>query len=111
MRLDCVRLDTPIWRTYASARGLTSGGIEDQFVRVVLGEVRGDAIQPRRAAVLLFADELGAHVAVVGARCELRLMVYKGTRVEASETPNLQKPPRSFRGPLIQLIGSAVSAI
>lgn len=111
MRVDCALLDTPTWRTYAGARGLISGGINDQLLRVGLGEIRGAEVLPRRAAVLLFADEPGGHLAAAGARCELRLMVYTGTRVESAEIPNLRKPPRAFRGPLIHLIASAVSAV
>ena len=66
MGVDCALLDTLTWRTYASARGLMSGGIKDQLVRVGLGESHGGVVHPRRAAVLLFSDEPGGHLAAVG---------------------------------------------
>ncbi len=111
MAVNFALLDTPTWRTYANARGLVSGGIADQLERVSLAERRGDIVQPRRAAVLLFADEPGGHLGAVGSRCEVRMLVYSGTRIETRQIPNLRKTPRAFRGPLIHLIDSAVRAV
>ncbi len=111
MSIECALLDTPTWQTYAGARGLLSGGVADRLMRVGLAELRNGIAQPRRAAVLLFADEPGGHLAAVGARSEIRLLVYSGTRVEHGQTPNLRKRPRSFRGPLIHLIDGTVRAV
>jgi len=47
----------------------------------------------------------------MGARSEIRLLAYSGTRVEHAEIPNLRKGPKSFRGPLIDLIGKATRAV
>lgn len=111
MRVDCARLSTPTWFTYAKARGLTGSDIADQLLRVDMGELRDGIVCPRRAAVLLFAEEPGGHLAGVSARCELKLLVYSGKHVECTQTPNLRKPPKVFRGPLIHLIDTAVSAV
>lgn len=109
--VDCSLLDTPTWRTYVTARGLTSGSLTDQLLRVGLAVQRGEAVQPRRAAVLLFADEPGGHLGALGTRCELRLLVYRGSHVESGQTPNLRKAPHSFRGPLVHLTDIAVRAV
>jgi ATP-dependent DNA helicase RecG len=111
MEVEWARLDTPAWHTYAKARGLTSGDIADQLRRVDLAALHEGELRPRRAAVLLFAEEPGGHLAGVLARCEIKLLVYSGTRVETSQIPNMRKSPRVFRGPLVDLIGSSVRAI
>ena len=111
MTVDCARLDTPAWRTYVKARGLASGDIADQLLRVDMAELHDGTVRPVRAAVLLFAEEPGGPFAVAGARCEIKLLVYSGTRVETSQIPNLRKSPRVFGGPLVQLIEDSVRAI
>jgi ATP-dependent DNA helicase RecG len=111
MSIDRRLLDTATWRVYASARGFLSGDIGDQLVRVGMAERNAGIVIPRRAAVLLFADEPGGLLAGYGARCEIRLLVYRGSRVENTDTPNLRKQPKSLRGPLIGLIDAAVRAI
>jgi ATP-dependent DNA helicase RecG len=50
-------------------------------------------------------------LAKVGARCEIKLLVYSGTRIETSQIPNMRKSPRVFRGPLVELIDSSVRVI
>ncbi len=81
MEVDWARLDTPAWHTYAKARGLTGSDIADQLRRVDLAAVHEGELRPRRAAVLLFAEEPGGHLAGALARCEIKLLVYSGTRV------------------------------
>jgi ATP-dependent DNA helicase RecG len=111
MKVEWARLDTPAWHTYAKARGLTGSEIGDQLRRVDLAAFDEGVLRPRCAAVLLFAEEPGGHLAGVLARCEIKLLVYSGTRVETSQIPNMRKSPRVFRGPLIDLIESSVRAI
>ncbi len=111
MNVDWVRLDTPAWRTYARARGLATGDIADQLRRVDMAALHEGELRPRRAAVLLFAEEPGGHLAVAGARCEIKLLIYSGMRVEASQIPNFRKSPRVFCGPLVELIEGSVRAI
>lgn len=66
---------------------------------------------PRRAGVLLFAEEPGALLAAMGTRAEVRLIVYQGKAAEAGAKPNMKKPPRTLRGPLIRLIDDTVRAV
>ncbi|MDP1648877.1 MAG: hypothetical protein Q8M01_11865 [Rubrivivax sp.] len=65
----------------------------------------------RAAAVLLFADEPGSLLAAFGSRADIRLMVYAGKEVGSGATPNLRKPPKTIRGPLIEQIDTAVRAV
>ena len=116
MAVNCDRLDTPAWRTYAKARGLVTGDIKDQLLHIDMARIDSterheQTVRPLRAAVLLFAENPGDPFAVAGAGCEIKMLVYSGTRVEASPIPNLRKSPRVFRGPLIQLIEDSVRAI
>jgi ATP-dependent DNA helicase RecG len=66
---------------------------------------------PRRAAVLLFAEEPGGLLAAQGTRAEVRLTVYQGKAAEAGAKPNMKKPPRTLRGPLIRLIDDTVRVV
>lgn len=111
MRIESKLLDTQAWRKYSNARGLSGGPIIEQLRRVGLAEYDGATMQPKWAAVLLFAEEPGGHLAGHLARCEIRLFVYKGTRIESRATPNFRKTPVAFTGPLIDLIEAAVRAI
>jgi len=54
------RLKTDAWQRYVQARGLKSGDMADQLLRIGLADEVGGAVQPKRAAVLLFADEPAA---------------------------------------------------
>ena len=108
-------LDTDAWRSFLSHRGLRSGSMAEQLQRIGLAELvkgqAGDEVLPRRAAVLLFADEPGSLLAAFGSRADIRLMVYAGKEVGSGATPNLRKPPRTVRGPLIVQIDTAVRAV
>ena len=68
-------------------------------------------MQPTRAAVLLFADEPGSLLAAHDTRADIRLMVYDGRAALPGATPNLRKPPKTIRGPLIDQIDAAVKAV
>ena len=63
---------------------------------------------PKRAAVLLFAEEPGSLLAGHGTRADVRLMVYEGKAAVPGATPNLRKKPKTIRGPLIEQIDEAV---
>ena len=108
-------LDTAAWRAFVGHRGLRAGTMAEQLQRIGLAEVvkgpAGDEVQPRRAAVLLFADEPGSLLAALGSRADIRLMVYAGKEVGSNATPNLRKPPKTIRGPLIEQIDAAVRAV
>lgn len=108
-------LETATWRGFVARRSLRAGTLAEQLLRIGLAEtVRGpeDAVvQPRRAAVLLFAEEPGSLLAAFGTRADIRLMVYAGKEVGSGATPNLRKPPKSIRGPLIEQIDAAVRAV
>ena len=108
-------LDTPAWRSFVGHRGLRAGSMAEQLQRIGLAEVvkrpAGDEMTPRRAAVLLFADEPGSLLAAFGSRADIRLMVYAGKEVGSGATPNLRKPPKTIRGPLIEQIDIAVRAV
>jgi len=104
-------LATDAWTRFVGARGLRSGGKAEQLFRIGLAEKVGSKILPRRAAVLLFAEEPGSLLAAHGTRADIRLMVYDGNVVKAGPTPNLRKQPKTIRGPLIDQIDEAVRAV
>lgn len=104
-------LDTDAWRRFVSARGLKSGSIADQLWRIGLAEKSGGDVLPRRASVLLFAEDPGGLLAAHGSRADIRLMVYDGNAVQSGSTPNLRKPPKTIRGPLIDQIDEAVRRV
>jgi len=62
-------------------------------------------LRPTRAAVLLFAEDPAGLLA--GKAC-IRILHYKGDRVQRAPTPNLLKPPKTVGGPLIRQIGDAL---
>ena len=108
-------LDTPVWRSFVASRGLRAGTQAEQLLRIGLadkiGEAGAEQILPRRAAVLLFAEEPGSLLAALGGRADLRLMVYAGKEMGMDAVPNLRKPPKTIRGPLIEQIDLAVKAV
>ena len=108
-------LETATWQSFVSSRGMRAGSMAEQMQRIGLAEVvkgaSGDEIQPRRAAVLLFAEEPGSLLAAFGTRADIRLMVYAGKEVGSGATPNLRKQPKTIRGPLIEQIDAAVRAV
>jgi len=105
------RLQTDAWRRYVSTRGLKSGDISDQLLRIGLADEVGSAVQPKRAAVLLFADEPGSLLAAHDTRADIRVMVYDGKAVVPGATPNLRKQPKTVRGPLVDQIDAAVALV
>ena len=108
-------LETATWHSFVSSRGMRAGSMAEQLRRIGLAEVVqgsiGDDIHPRRAAVLLFAEEPGSLLAAFGTRADIRLMVYAGKEVGSGATPNLRKQPKTIRGPLIEQIDAAVRAV
>jgi ATP-dependent DNA helicase RecG len=110
-------LDTPVWRNFVVSRGLRAGTQTEQLLRIGLAERvtpsggGSEEVLPRRAAVLLFAEEPGSLLAAFGGRADLRLMVYAGKEMGAEALPNLRKPPKTIRGPLIEQIDLAVKAV
>ena len=109
-------LDTPVWRSFVASRGLRAGTQAEQLLRIGLADKVKQAdgteeVLPRRAAVLLFAEEPGSLLAAFGGRADLRLMVYAGKEMGMDAVPNLRKPPKTIRGPLIEQIDLAVRAV
>ena len=76
-----------------------------------LADEVGGIVQPRRAAILLFAEEPGSLLAAFDSRADVRVMVYDGKHVASGATPNLRKPAKSARGPLIDQIDTAVKIV
>lgn len=105
------RLQTDAWRRFATSRGLLTGSFSDQLLRLGLADELGGSVQPRRAAVLLFADEPGGLLAAHDTRADVRLMVYDGKAALPGATPNLRKQPRTVRGPLVDQIDATVRAV
>lgn len=105
------RLKTDAWRRFVEARGPLSGTFADQLLRTGLAAEVNGMIQPRRAAVLLFADEPGSLLAALDSRADVRVMVYDGKQVSSGATPNLRKPTKTIRGPLIDQIDATVRLI
>jgi ATP-dependent DNA helicase RecG len=109
-------LATPVWRSFVASRGLRAGTQAEQLLRIGLADKvkQSDGTEdvlPRRAAVLLFAEEPGSLLAAFGGRADLRLMVYAGKEMGMDAVPNLRKPPKTIRGPLIEQIDLAVKAV
>lgn len=105
------RLQTTAWKRFAEARGPLSGSFADQLLRIGLAEEVDGVVQPRRAAVLLFADEPGSLLAAFDSRADVRVMVYDGKQVSSGATPNLRKAAKTIRGPLIDQIDAAVRLV
>lgn len=104
-------LQTETWHKFAAARGLQHGGFAEQLQRIGLARMVGDDCQPLRAAVLLFADEPGSLLAMHGSRADVRVMVYDGKQAVPGATPNLRKPAKTVRGPLIGQIDAAIKLV
>ena len=104
-------LETEAWRRFVQGRGLKAGSFADQLCRIGLAEKTGDAVLPRRAAVLLFADEPAGLLAAHGTRADIRLMVFDGKVAQPGATPNYRKKPKTIRGPLIEQIDAAVTIV
>jgi ATP-dependent DNA helicase RecG len=104
-------LETDAWKRFVAARGLKSGAFAEQLQRIGLAIKAGAAVQPTRAAVLLFADEPGSLLAAYDTRADIRLMVYDGRTPLHGATPNLKKSAKTIRGPLIDQIDEAVKTV
>jgi ATP-dependent DNA helicase RecG len=104
-------LKTATWDRFAQTRGLRAGSFEEQLQRIGLAEPVQGVLQPRRAAVLLFADEPGSLLAAHGTRADIRLLVYDGKVALHEATPNLRKQQKTIRGPLVDQIDAAVRAV
>lgn len=104
-------LETEAWRRFVQGRGLKAGSFADQLCRIGLAQKTGDAVLPRRAAVLLFADEPAGLLAAHGTRADIRLMVFDGKVAQPGATPNYRKKPKTIRGPLIEQIDAAVTIV
>lgn len=105
------RLQTGAWQRFVAQRGPLTGGFGDQLLRIGLADEVDGSVLPRRAAVLLFADEPGSLLAAFESRADLRVMVYDGKRAVAGATPNLRKPAKTVRGPLVDQIDAAVRLV
>lgn len=105
------RLQTDAFKRFLAARGLRTGSLAEQLLRIGLaGEEKG-VVLPTRAAVLLFADEPGSLLAAHDTRADVRLMVYEGKAPVPGATPNLRKQPKTIRGPLVDQIDATVRAV
>ena len=104
-------LETDTWRSFAAVRGLRAGSMAEQLLRIGLADQVGTDVRPTRAAVLLFAEEPGGLLAAHGTRADIRVLVYDGKQPVAGATPNLRKPAKTVRGPLIAQIDQAVRLV
>lgn len=105
------RLQTGAWQRFAAHRGPLTGTFGDQLLRIGLADEVDGSVMPRRAAVLLFADEPGSLLAAFDSRADIRVMVYDGKQALAGATPNLRKPAKTVRGPLVDQIDAAVRLV
>jgi ATP-dependent DNA helicase RecG len=105
------RLNTQAWQRFLQRRGPLTGGHAEQLMNIGLAVEVDGRVQPLRAAVLLFADEPGSLLAAHGTRADLRVFVYDGKVAVPGADPNFRKPPKTIRGPLIDLIDRAVSVV
>ena len=102
-------LQTQAWQRFLSVRGPLTGTFAEQLLKIGLADEVAGVVQPRRAAVLLFADEPGSLLAAHESRADVRVMVYDGKHVIAGSSPNFRKQPKTVRGPLIDQIDAAVN--
>lgn len=110
--IDWSLLDTPTWAEFAAGRGFgRTRPLPEQMSQIGLAEKVAGEWLPRCAAVLLFAEEPGGLLAAHGTRAEVRLVIYQGKAAEAGAKPNMRKPPRTLRGPLIRLIDDTVRTV
>ena len=93
-------LQTQAWQRFVAARGPLTGTFAEQLL-----------VQPKRAAVLLFADEPGSLLAGHDSRADVRVMVYDGKHVIAGSSPNFRKQPKTVRGPLVDQIDATVNLV
>lgn len=101
-------LQTQAWQRFLQGRGPLSGTFEEQLMKIGLADLVDGGVQPKRAAVLLFADEPGSLLAAHDSRADVRIMVYDGKQVLAGSSPNFLKSPKTVRGPLIDQIDACV---
>jgi ATP-dependent DNA helicase RecG len=104
-------LQTDAWRRFVAGRGLRAGDFGDQLCRIGLADKAADGVLPRRAAVLLFAEEPSGLLATYGARADIRLFVIDGKALQPGATPNYRKKPLTVRGPLADQIDKAVALV
>jgi ATP-dependent DNA helicase RecG len=104
-------LQTQAWQRFVSARGPLTGTFAEQLLKIGLADEVNGVVQPRRAAVLLFADEPGSLLATHDSRADVRVMVYDGKYVIAGSSPNFRKPPKTVRGSLIDQIDATVNLV
>lgn len=104
-------LQTQSWHRFVSARGPLTGTFAEQLLKIGLADEVEGVIQPRRAAVLLFADEPGSLLAAHDSRADVRVMVYDGKHVIAGSSPNFRKQPKTVRGPLVDQIDATVNLV
>lgn len=103
--VDIELLRTPYWNQYADARKLTRP-LQDALRYIGLAKLnRKGVLRPTCAAVLLFAEDPAG---LLASKASVRVLHYKGDRVQHSPTPNLLKPPRTVGGPLIRQIADTV---
>lgn len=104
-------LQTQAWQRFLSVRGPLTGTFAEQLFKIGLADDVDGVVQPRRAAVLLFADEPGSLLAAFESRADVRVMVYDGKHVIAGSSPNFRKQPKTVRGPLIDQIDATVNLV
>ncbi|NBS35008.1 MAG: hypothetical protein EBS82_04060 [Methylocystaceae bacterium] len=104
-------LETATWKQFLANRGLATDEFANQLMRIGLADLVAGSVQPRRAAVLLFADEPGGLLSAFDGRADVRIMVYDGKHIGAGALPNLRKAPKTIRGPLIDLIDGTVRVV
>jgi ATP-dependent DNA helicase RecG len=110
--VDLKLLYTETWEKYIQTRGPLSGMFADQLLRIGLADDVGDqVVQPKRAAVLLFAHEPGSLLAAHDGRADVRVMIYDGKQVSSGATPNLRRAAKTIRGALIDQIDRTVRVV
>lgn len=104
-------LQTQAWQRFVAARGPLTGTFAEQLLKIGLADEVESVVQPKRAAVLLFADEPGSLLAGHDSRADVRVMVYDGKLVIAGSSPNFRKQPKTVRGPLVDQIDATVNLV
>lgn len=105
VEVDFELLETNFWRQYASTRRLTRP-LPEALRHIGLARTdHGGVLRPTRAAVLLFGEDPAG---LLGGKTSVRVLHYKGDRIQHGPTPNLLKSPKTIGGPLIRQIADTL---
>jgi ATP-dependent DNA helicase RecG len=106
--IDFDLLDTIHWREYKEHRKLSRPIAEAMYHVGLAGRNLNGVLRPKRAAVLLFAEDPSG---VLASKSAVRIFHFRGDRVQTDPNTNLLKTPITVGGPLQRQIREARNAV